>query len=494
MANYKDIFSLVQSLGKGERRNLHILANQWGRQPLHLQVLEELYRMESLDMDRLRQKFTSDDRVIQRSIRKILEVILQTRSIFEPGPRETIAREIADIRFLLEKGASGLALDQIDKSLAGCQQRELFEEQSQLLLIKRRLTGNIRQADEEIGKIDILHRNLISYLSLRERIKADLEDNRTGKNILCIRSILADELLLHAKSAISVKAEFQRLSIRFRIHNYLREYESMIQDLEQLRTLLQANAEILDETGSELLEHSFILANVYIHRMQGDRARALMHSIEQMELFAADLIARRFENYSLTQLGFACDFGDASAGNAVLNLIDRNFNRYANSISPLMQRLLLFMSAKYLFYRGDFEQADQYICKIMAMAAVDQFKEFVPFAKAIQLLCAYEIGSFDEIENKTRSLQRILASHDTQQVIPARILQMVKDCMRQVKNARPRILNDFFQGKDSIAASEFHYFDFDLYLEAKLSTTDMLSLAEKRVNTQAIHGRPAQLG
>jgi hypothetical protein len=481
MATYRDIFELVQSLSKGERRNLHVLASQWGRQPIHLKVLEDLYRMDSLDLEKLRRKFKCDDRVIQRAIRKILEIILQSRSIFEPGPRETVARDIADISYLLEKGMPSLALDQIERSLLPCRQKELFEEHRQLLNIRRRLTGEMREADDEADRVESQQCNHIAYLSLRERMKADLEDSRSGKTALRLRSILIDDLLTDPDQALSLKAEFQRLSIRWRIHNYLRDYDKMILDLEQAIKLLQEHQETLDPTWGELLEHRFILAQVYITRSQVDRARNIMNSIEQMELYAADLIAKRFEKYCLTQLGFACDVGDDIAGTSALNLMDRHFARYMVSISPMMQRLLLYMSAKFSFYRGDFAEADQYIRKIMSMAMVDQFSDFIPFAKTIQLLSALEEGDVDNIDNKVRSLQRVLNTQEPDHELPQFALQLVKSISKELPGQELGVVRKYLGQTEEITASEFDYFEFKLYLQARMDGVTMLELSASRI-------------
>lgn len=481
MATYRDIFNLVQSLSKGERRNLHVLASQWGRQPMHLKVLEDLYKMESLDLEKLRRKFKCDDRVIQRAIRKILEIILQSRSIFEPGPRETVARDIADIAYLLEKGMPSLALDQIERSLVPCRQKELFEEHRQLLDIRRRLTGEMREADEEAAWVEKQQRNHIAYLSMRERMKADVEDSRSGKTALRLRSILVDELLSDPSQALSLKAEFQRLSTRWRIHNYLRDYDKMIVDLEQVNKLLLEHQETLDPTWAELLEHRFILAQVYITRSQVDRARNIMNSIEQMELYAADLIAKRFEKYCLTQLGFACDVGDDVAGTSALNLMERHFSRYMGSISPMMQRLMLYMSAKFSFYRGDFAEADQYIRKIMSMSMVEQFSDFIPFAKTIQVLCALEAGDVDKVDNKVRSLQRVLNTQDPDHELPSTVLQLAKSITKSLPGQELGVVREYLGKTEDLSTSEFDYFDLKLYLQARMDGASMLELSASRL-------------
>lgn len=448
---------------------------------MHLKVLEELYRMDNLDLERLRKKLKIDDRVIQRAIRKILEIILQSRSIFEPGPRETVAREIADIGYLLEKGMSSLALDQIEKSLHACRQKELFEEHRQLLSIRRRLTGEMHDSDSEAAEVEVKQRNLIAFLSLRARSKADLQDNRGGKSALRLRSILSDELIMDPSEAMSVKAEFQRLSIRWRIFNYLREYEQMIVDLERLLQLLQEHSAIIDANHAELMEHRFILAQVYIHRSQVDRARALMNSIQNMELYAADLIAKRFEKYCLTQLGIACDVGDEAAGNSALSLLDKHFNRYMNSISPLMQRLMLYMAAKFQFYRGDYSAADQYIRRIMSLSSVEQFSDFVPFAKTIQLLAAFEQGDVDNLDNKLRGLHRTIATYDPEHQLPAMTYHAVKLASKGLEAEVGGIFQNFQNRLPEIAVDEFDYLDMRVYLEARRRGISMLDLASEQL-------------
>ena len=108
MAYSDDLYQLVRSMTKGEKRRFRLFATRYRQEKIYLRLFDELNRQKEYDEEGLREKFREEAGITQFHVVKnyLYRMIMKSLHTFEQrsSPQAKVEDLITDIRLLYERG------------------------------------------------------------------------------------------------------------------------------------------------------------------------------------------------------------------------------------------------------------------------------------------------------------------------------------------------------------------------------------------------------
>ena len=430
-----DLFELIQSLTKGEKKAFKRMAQIEGADNQYVQLFDFLNQCDMYDENQIRIAFPKIQQ-LHKIKNYLYKALMRSLRFIRKNTDTTIYAEIRNIELLLEKGLYQQVFKIIRRLKKRCQKEERFEDLLRVLRLELRL-----KKKRKMGKTDDIHthqqqlleiiENEFKYHELHKLFLGLIRKYFTAQNIPdanLLPQLLSHSLLQDKTQALSIRAE------RSFIQCYI------------IHSRLTQNSQALYHWSKKLVNlfkaHPF-LRQEYIHSYLSGLLNLLNASIQlnQLEEFeAVQIILKKYENHSKDLALFILEYSatpilhywfdvkkDVVKGKEFLEKLEKKLGKYEDKMSK--EGLIMFygnLSIHY-FYLKDFEKVLKWLAKLHKVLGKNFREDVASFTRILNLVIHYELGNWQYIRSEAEATKKFLQRHHILFQAEKRLLNFFKN-------------------------------------------------------------------
>ena len=494
-----DLFQLIKSLSRPEKRYFRLFATRYNGKKKYMQLFNAIDRQEMYDEERLRIEFEGDAFANQFHVAKnyLYKLILRSLRGFysESSLRARLQEMIREVEILYERGLFKQAQKLLNQVKKGS--KRLDEPYLDLAIhsFRHRLSGKMTS---KLEKLDDLQEERMAILRrLEEVYECDYLVEKLGN--LCtsnpirgvehyaqLDTIISHPLLANEPTDAPFHIRKQYLWGHATYHYGKKEYSASLEYMRRLVGLFQEHKDLLQEFPNEYLaivDNFLILLgkcgaiDEYIERLKGlekEFGTSLTHdslvSTRTTSLFLKIFYSRKLTLY--------CSTGNFRELTGMAPSIKKYLEEYQEyRASPSRTYITLYVA--YAFFAvGNYESACTWINTILNKSEPPKGRSVWYSARLLSILLHYELGNIDLLHSLLRSLRNQLTNAALlgpseqailsffERVINLSPTEKVREEMKDLKNVLT--LLEQSKGKQTL----FHTVHITIWLESKITGKD----------------------
>jgi hypothetical protein len=431
MSTSSELYNLIHSLSKAEKRRLRLYAAASDSPPTFMRLFDILAKQPTYNEQAMRLAMQKYSRSNQIHVLKnyLYEVILNSLddACVEHSPGTQIRNLLNRGEILFHKGLLKQAWKLASKAQVIAERHELFAELLSVIEIKRGIVFPLYGAKAETeAKVLVALKdrtlqqvnNVSAYADLLERTIALLKDARTKRNAGLVKKILAvrdSELASNENHAISKTARIDYLMTHVNLDFYHRRYSDAVGHLCSIRDLIYGDAALIESRAITLV---VTLSNLlYVSSLIHDW-KEFQHTIEFLEdmtkraelmvntRLSAELEVARL-NAKVAQLMSQGSYSECLALESDVVLTESRLMRITGSDA--------FLTIWLSYIVVCFRCAEYTRCLKWIRHVEEHFKGHKPDVlvtiRLIELMTHYQIGELTYLPFAVRSVERMLKQY-----------------------------------------------------------------------------------
>lgn len=503
----EDLFHLIQSLSRSEKRYFKLFSNRHsGKQGNnYLRLFDAIEEQEEYNEEQIRNKFRGEKFLRQLPVAKnyLYKTILRSLSNYHSQAVDAqLIEQLQFIQILFEKRLYKQCQKQIHKSKKTAEKHEKHTHLLNLLIWERRVMSNEHFLSTKIEEIDLLthqEQDLLEQASKTSLIfnrfsklfihylKAGAP--RTREELQVYDDMLNDPLFSLEQSSLSFSAKGYLLLARSIYAKATHQAQIFYDSTQALKQMYDASPEQAEEN-----EKAFIttIANLMIAQIE-------LHKFEEFEQTLAQLRGMRaraednriqiFLYSSNLELSFHYERGTFEEGYVLIPSIRRELRKLSEEgkLLPTMELTIYYNMAHLQFATERYSEAMQSLAAIQHSPYAKMLPELERFARIFMLILHYELNNRDVIDYSLKSTYRFLTKHNKLYKLEEKILTFLRRLPKITSNEALReefasLLEDMRHlRQDPFEYPAFQYFAIDTWLESKLTGRSFSELSREQV-------------
>ncbi len=520
MKNPSDLFQLIKSLSKSEKRYFKIYASRHviGEQNNYIKLFDAIDRQKEYDEDAIRKEFASEVFIKQLSVTKnyLYRLILESMRAYhaERTPRAQVRGLLNDADFLIGRRLFEQADKIIDKARKTAQANEEYILLLETMTLERTVMREIRYEDQSQEDIDRFYSSFLDTLSIVDNVARYWQlsavmylsyvlkgSTRDASDYKQLEELLSHPLLASDDQALT----FEARQFYYHIHstyNFIRgDYKAAHASSMQLITLLESRPQYLltNTLGYLGIITNFLIDSFYLgyHDEFFEKIRSLRTLTDVYpELRTEPLEAEIFKNTYNLELFAYTDIGDYEKGLQLVGEIESGLERYGEYIDGAAQLTFYYNLATLHFIAEKYGEALKWINVIINETDAEVREDVDCFARIFSLIIHFELGNYDLLEYLLKSTYRYLYKRNRLYQFESVVLRFIRKLTRV--HTRDQLLALFAEvreelqplAEDPLEKKAFEFFHPLLWLESKIERRKFADLVRKS-SRQAIHASPA---
>lgn len=507
MRSSDEVFQLVKSLTKSEKRYFKLIASLQRGEKNYLRLFELLNDMPEYDDDAVRAHFAGQRCAVQLNVvkRYLYDLILKSLRAFhtDSSMRARVREMLTSAAILRQKGLTDHALRIATRAKEIARENELFLElllaQSTLQSIVADETLSVEECDARYDAIEEtlgVQLNLVQYQRLVMRIgRVQLNGAaRTSRDRELLDGSRWDPLMDSIDNARSVTANFLHLAVRA-------HYEYEHANFETLSGIADAQIELFDRHPwfkvarpiwyiATLGNRALLLKRLNEREAYREAMASLESESEELlasnKLAAPALRAYLFKTVHLSLLSYHNGIGTFEMAAPLLPRLAAGMREHAAYLDDGDIVRLNSSAADIEFGRGRFSSALDYINRTTALASPSCATMIHQHARLHALFIHYELGNLDLLDYLIPSTARFLASHGTLERFERCVLNNMGRLARATSEARRIKTLESFRDElaglmeDPESAPAFNLFHYHAWVQSKLEGRPFATIVEER--------------
>jgi hypothetical protein len=495
----EDLFRLIRSLSKGEKRNFKLLAGLLAseKDKKYIELFEVIEKQESCDEARVLKQMR-DLYGVQLSVGKhyLYRLILRSLAYFRNNPSTELASLLDQARVLKEKDLYPQASKLLRKGL----QEVVFIEDFathyamlglQLELLLRMQTDKDlteRAAEIEAQRADVLSKmaNLDAYRALDIQLFV-LDRTGVGAYSQPFLTLKANPLLSDPAHAQSVRARIGYHSLHRRFCSLEGDLKGALAHSEQLLEIYEAwpllKADAIQDYFQELNKFCIILLRL-------GRVEAAFSKMEEFRLFRHDYPKARvdfFQWYYVLVLAAGIHVGDPSRVDVIEKELKNEWTDIEGKLPKSKEMWYRYLMAYSHFMLGRSRAALHWINLLLAEPRSDIRINVQCSARLLNLMVHFQLGNYFLVESEVVNTRRFMERHNQCNDFERQALR----CMKALCNAAdgPQLrqtiegwLQRMRRAEDSASGQLPQMLDICTWLESQLHGHSMADFRKQRVN------------
>lgn len=427
MAHSTELFDLIRSLDKAEKRYFKLYAGMQSGEKQYLKVFDQIGKMDQYDeqvlLDHFKgEAFTNKFHVLKNYLYKL---ILKSIRAKETGSIEKkIQNSLSDAEYLQQKGLYDQEKKLLERILKLAKKYDLKSYQISILdalrkncfqFTHKKLQHNVLKLSSELCEVTESLNNEIKLSNIYDQIfirSREVRVIRDQKEIEQIDQLITPLTEIKDPNALS----FREL---YRYHAISAIYHRLKEDTQASRTHLkklvahweQAPQMIELEQNEYKLTVSNYLSTCFNARLFTDFEEHI-NKIESLPCNTFNEEAEQFQNLSLYRLLYYANTGRIEEAELLIPHIQAGMNKYAAKVNEARKLALYFSIGSFYFVSGNIENALDICHKILNNQSVDHRKDIQHFAKILQLVLHFELGNLQLLSSLLSTTYRSLKKHD----------------------------------------------------------------------------------
>jgi len=502
-----ELFDLVKSLSKSEKRFFKLSSSLQSGEKNYLKIFDVIDRQKNYDEEAIKDQFKNETFIKHFPSEKnhLYKLILKSlRSYHSDNSVSSILKqEIKNIEILYKKAL----FKECNKFLARAKkiaiEREKFYYYFELLSWEKLLLEEAYEEGEFTTDLDALIkeeqevieklRNLAAYHVLYSKINYVFRSGgyvRSEKDKALVEEISHHPLIIGRNTALSYRAA----TICYYIQGFC---ATASVDKETAYTKFMKVKEILDNNPliREDLPKRYILTLSSLLRLQIDTGRIdealemikLMRSFAKKPAFSSDdIVLRVFKSTYLAEMRIYEKQGEFEK--AVNNIDDvvKGLEENSGKINKEQELLFLNTISTIYFGAGMYKESLQWLNRVLNDNEPNLRQDLYSYARLFNLVVHFELGNYDLLEYIIKSTYRYLSKRQRDHDLEVVILNYMKKLIRGAQSSdlketflefRAELSEQISRHNDQIILD---YFDFMVWIDSKINGTSFSQATKEK--------------
>lgn len=428
-----ELFKLIKSLTKSEKRFFKLSSSLQSGEKNYLKIFDFIERQSTYDESELKKEFEGETFIKHLPSEKnhLYKLILKSlRSYYsEQSVSSMLKQEIKNVEILYNKALYRECEKFVGraKNLAKKYEKfyywfELISWEKKLLesayesgVFSRDLDKLVEEEEMVIAKL----RNLAEYTIIYSKINLIFRSGgftRNEKERKLVSDIADYHLIKGKNTALSTKAASICYYIKGLCAATNRNYEDSFQFFNRTREILDDNPSIKQDSGQRYVRTLFHLLRCHIDNNEFDMAKGLISDIRGLSgskgFNSLDITVRIFANTANQELTLLHALGEFGKCVEMVPSIEKSQAVYGDKISKEMELLLKYNKAYSFFGVGEYKRSLQYLNEVLNDNEQNLRQDVYSFARLFNLVIHYELGNYDFLEYVIKSTNRYLSKHE----------------------------------------------------------------------------------
>lgn len=428
-----ELFKLIKSLSKSEKRFFKLSSSLQSGDKNYLKIFDFIEKQDDYDEEELKQAFEKETFVRHLPSEKnhLYKLILKSlRSYYsEQSISSQLKQELKNVEILYNKALYKECEKFVSRAKEMAKKYEKFYYWFELINWEKRLLDSAYESGEFTRDLDELVeeeemviarlRNLAEYTVIYSKINLIFRSGgftRNEKERKVVEDIADYHLIKGKNTALSTKAASICYYIKGLCAATNRNYEESFQFFNRTREILDNNPLIKLDTGSRYVMTLFHLLRCHIDSGEFDEAKGLIEDIRDLQtkkgFNSTDIIVRIFGNSYYYELVLLHSLGEFQKSLDLIPAIEKQQEVYGEKISKEMELLLTYNKAYSYFGIGNYRKALQYLNEVLNDNEQNLRQDVYSFARLFNLVLHYELENYDFLDYVIKSTNRYLSKHE----------------------------------------------------------------------------------
>jgi tetratricopeptide (TPR) repeat protein len=428
-----ELFKLIKSLSKSEKRFFKLSSSLQSGEKNYLKIFDAIEKQEEYDEEALKKSFKKERFINHLPSEKnhLYKLILKSLRSFhgEQSVSSLLKQELKNVEILYNKALYKECEKFVSRAKELAAENEKFYYWYELIAWQKKLleeayeegefSTNLDELVQEEEKVIAKLRNLAEYQVVYSKINLIFRSGgftRNKKEKEIVDSIADYHLIKGKNTAISTRATSMCYYIKGLCAATVRNYADSFQFFNRTREILDANPKIKEDSAQRYVMTLFHLLRCYIENKDFDEAEMLIQDIRSLTdkkgFNTIDISVRIFSSSNNLELYLLQQKGDFAKAVSLLENIDEQRVSFDDKISKEQEVLFLYNKAYCYFGIGEFKKALSYLNEILNDNEQNLRQDIYSFSRILNLIIHYELENYEFLEYVIKSTNRYLSKHE----------------------------------------------------------------------------------
>lgn len=442
-----ELFKLVKSLSKSEKRFFKMSSSLQSGDKNYLKIFDAIEKQENYDEEELKKSFKKETFIKHLPSEKnhLYKLILKSlRSFYsEQSISSILKQEIKNVEILYNKALYKECEKFVAraKSLAADYEKfyywfELISWQKKLLeeaYEEGEFTTNLDELIEEEELVIAKLRNLAEYQIIYSKINLIFRSGgftRNEQERKIVEDIADYHLIKGKNTAISTRAASMCYYIKGLCAATNRNFIESFQFFNRVREILDKNPKIKEDSPQRYVMTMFHLLRCFIDNNEFDQAESLIQEIrsiqENKSFNSIDISIKIFTNTYNQELNLLHKKGDFSKSIALIDEIDKKSLIFSDKINKEQELRFLYSKAYSYFGIGEFKKSLSFLIDVLNDNEQNLRQDIYSFSRLLNLIIHFELENYDYLEYVIKSTNRYLSKYEKDYKIEDLIIKNIR--------------------------------------------------------------------
>ncbi len=500
-----ELFSLIQTLTKSEKRFFKLNSSLQSGEKNYLKLFDFIEKQTSYNEDELKNYFSNEKFIQHLPSEKnhLYKLVLKSLRAYysDQSVKSQLKQDIKNVEILYQKAlykecakfvkrAKKTAVDYekfyyLFELIAW--EKKLMEEDYEEGLFNHNLDDLIEEETRVIGQL----RNLAEYHILYSKINYVFRSGGFTRNEAerkVVEEISEYHLIKGKNTAISVRATSICYYIQGLCAASIRDYETALINFRKTKAILEKNQKIKSDLPNRYIYTLNFLMHCYLDFNDFENAEKMYKELcelnDNKEYKSLDSEVKIFSTAAIGKMQILTKQGEFSKALEIIPEIDSKVEKYADKLNKEKILLIDYSKAYVYFGVGDFKQSLKLINGVLNDNEKQLRQDVYSFSRIFNLVIHFELGNFDFIEYESKSTSRFLNKHEKDYQIEKVFMKYIKKIAKEDFGPDKKIIfEDFYTEveelmKDPSEQVILEYFDVKSWLYSKVKRKDFAEVLQ----------------
>ena len=498
MKEKDDLFLLIHSLKKHEKRFFKLSASTQQGDTLYMRIYDLIASQKEYDEDMVREKMDLNKNIFAYKKNYLFNLILEKMAVLHSDPRAELRRILTQADFLFERALYSQQSKILSKAKKIAQELDLTSYQHEILNMELTLARKRKDLDLSLRVMEE-DKVIISKLALEgeyQKLKNEIivkiqktgaphnEKDKKELEDLVNHPLMRDEK--HAKTFRCRNWMCHALSLYYAVTgNVQKEYYYAKKNI----NLFLADPKIVEQNLPDYLFGLYLIIGACNSMKKYEEAKHYIDLLEEVSHRSAegDKLWVFFNYYDSCMVYFT-NTGKFKEGIPVAQKLEGELHEFEGKLNTFQNIILRYCLANFYFYGDDWSNCIRWLNKIRNEEEALRIRPDLESAiKILYLLAHYEKGNLELVHNLSLSVHRFLSTKQRLYKFEGILLKFLKKDIFKVSLQKEKVAlfkqlhKEFLPlAKDPEENEPFREFDYISWLESKIENRPFAEVVREK--------------
>jgi hypothetical protein len=511
MKTSEDLFVLIKSLTKTEKRHFKLFSGSASGEKKYLQLFDAISEQEQYDEAAILDQFENEKFVKNFSVAKayLFESILNSLEVFHSDKTfdGQLRKQINHIKILASKKQYGLCLKLISKAKKLASDFDYYTYAYELSTIEESVMqslNEIKWLEENYERIyreeDKILEKLKNFQNYRKQsTKSVARGTKQGRSrdldtVKRYDALKKPKLLLDPSKALSDRALITYYFLNGTYHYFRNDNSGSLGYFLELKKFIESKPHY-----PKLYFHPYLysLNNIISVGMGILRFEEMLETLDALKNIKYDSPAENASiqlRYYIQLTHILIYYGRYAEAFESIPEIETWFKNNSRNELHKAHKLTLLLNISIIYFTaGNYKICLSYLNRMLNTEAKDMAYDTYGFVRLLNLIVHFELGNHDLLPSITRSTYRYFYKHKRLYKFETMVLDFIRTKAIRMNTKEERIiafreLKAEFKKiiKDPLEKNALEYFDFESWLESKIENKSFVEIVRKKSRPKTV--------